>query len=114
MIWLTVGSIRLATHLYAEHLIDRDHYMDWLVAGLENSNQTKLPMWLLIVQIYWKDLLKLRRHGRRLVSAILSHHASVGAPRAAAFECPQLTTPRFITTPTGISYFPFRHSYIPS
>ncbi|KAI0385216.1 hypothetical protein F5Y04DRAFT_208103 [Hypomontagnella monticulosa] len=70
-------AIRLATHLYAEHLLDRDHYMDWLVAGLENSNQAKLPMWLLVVQIYWKDLLKLRRHGRRLVSAILSHHSSI-------------------------------------
>ncbi|KAI0116635.1 hypothetical protein F4776DRAFT_282317 [Hypoxylon sp. NC0597] len=70
-------AIRLATHLYAEHLLDRDHYMDWLVSGLESSNQAKLPMWLLIVQIYWKDILKLRRHGRRLVSAILSHHSSI-------------------------------------
>ncbi|KAI2617167.1 hypothetical protein GGR54DRAFT_649116 [Hypoxylon sp. NC1633] len=70
-------AIRLATHLYAEHLLDRDHYMDWLVSGLENSNQAKLPMWLLIIQIYWKDILKLRRHGRRLVSAILSHHSSI-------------------------------------
>ncbi|KAI2466768.1 hypothetical protein F4781DRAFT_404759 [Annulohypoxylon bovei var. microspora] len=70
-------AIRLATHLYAEHLLDRDHYMDWLVSGLENSNQAKLPMWLLIIQIYWKDILKLRRHGRRLVNAILSHHSSI-------------------------------------
>lgn len=70
-------AIRLATHLYAEHLLDRDHYMDWLVSGLENSNQARLPMWLLIIQIYWKDLLKLRRHGRRLISAILSHHSSI-------------------------------------
>ncbi|KAI1335325.1 transcription mediator subunit Med12 [Xylariaceae sp. FL0016] len=70
-------GIRLATHLYAEHLLDRDHYMDWLIAGLENSNQAKLPMWLLIVQIYWKDMLKLRRHGRRVVTAIISHHCSI-------------------------------------
>lgn len=74
---LTISSIRLATHLYAEHLLDRDHYMDWLVSGLENSNQAKLPLWLLIIQIYWKDILKLRRHGRRLVNAILFHHSSV-------------------------------------
>ncbi|KAI1500674.1 transcription mediator subunit Med12 [Biscogniauxia marginata] len=70
-------AIRLATHLYAEHLLDRDHYMDWLVSGLENSNQAKLPMWMLIVQIYWKDILKLRKYGRRLVTAILSHHCSI-------------------------------------
>ncbi|KAL0937959.1 transcription mediator subunit med12 [Colletotrichum truncatum] len=66
-------AIRLATHLYAEHLVDRDHYMDWLVSGLENSTQSKLPMWILITQIYWKDLLRLRRYGRRLVNALLSH-----------------------------------------
>ncbi|KAI1090042.1 hypothetical protein F5B19DRAFT_347250 [Rostrohypoxylon terebratum] len=70
-------AIRLATHLYAEHLLDRDHYMDWLVSGLENSNHAKLPLWLLIIHIYWKDILKLRRHGRRLVNAILSHHSSI-------------------------------------
>ncbi|OLN86032.1 Mediator of RNA polymerase II transcription subunit 12 [Colletotrichum chlorophyti] len=65
------GSIRLATHLYAEQLVDRDHYMDWLVSGLENSTQSKLPMWILITQIYWKDLLCLRKYGRRLVNALL-------------------------------------------
>ncbi|KAI0172517.1 hypothetical protein GGR52DRAFT_410406 [Hypoxylon sp. FL1284] len=70
-------AIRLATHLYAEHLLDRDHYMEWLVSGLESSNQAKLPMWLLIVQIYWTDLLKLRKHGRRLINAVLSHHSSI-------------------------------------
>ncbi|KAM0279691.1 hypothetical protein ACHAQH_004493 [Verticillium albo-atrum] len=66
-------AIRLATHLYAEHLVDRDHYMDWLVGGLENSTHSKLPMWILITQIYWNDLLRLRRHGRRLGNALLVH-----------------------------------------
>ncbi|KAJ0267781.1 hypothetical protein Brms1b_012974 [Colletotrichum noveboracense] len=66
-------AIRLATHLYAEQLLERDHYMDWLVSGLENSTQAKLPMWILITQIYWKDLLRLRRYGRRLVNALLGH-----------------------------------------
>ncbi|KAI1181140.1 transcription mediator subunit Med12 [Nemania sp. FL0916] len=70
-------AIRLATHLYAEHLLDRDHYMEWLIASLEGSNEAKLPMWLLLVQIYWKDMLKLRRHGRRLVTTMLSHHCSI-------------------------------------
>ncbi|KAI1120403.1 transcription mediator subunit Med12 [Nemania abortiva] len=70
-------AIRLATHLYAEHLLDRDHYMEWLIASLESSGEAKLPMWLLLVQIYWKDMLKLRRHGRRLVTTILNHHCSI-------------------------------------
>ncbi|KAH7037405.1 transcription mediator subunit Med12 [Microdochium trichocladiopsis] len=70
-------AIRLATHLYAEHLLDRDHYMDWLVAGLENTTQARLPMWLLISQIYWKDMLRLRKYGRRLVTAIVGHYNSI-------------------------------------
>ncbi len=73
-----MASIRLATHLYAEHLLDRDHYMEWLISSLENSHEAKLPMWLLLIQIYWKDILKLRRHGRRLATAMLNHHCSVG------------------------------------
>ncbi|KAK7962177.1 transcription mediator subunit Med12 [Apiospora aurea] len=70
-------AIRLATHLYAEFLMDRDHYLDWLVSGLESSNQARLPMWILIVQIYWNDLLRCRKNGRRLVATILSHHEAL-------------------------------------
>lgn len=51
--------------------------MDWLVAGLEQCSHAKLPMHLLIVQIYWKDLLRLRKHGRRLVAALLNQYATV-------------------------------------
>ncbi|KAJ1335659.1 mediator of RNA polymerase II transcription subunit 12 [Microdochium nivale] len=70
-------AIRLATHLYAEHLLDRDHYMDWLVVGLENTSQARLPIWLLISQIYWKDLLRMRKYGRRLVTAVANHYNSI-------------------------------------
>ncbi|KAF9776199.1 hypothetical protein IL306_005647 [Fusarium sp. DS 682] len=66
-------AIRLATNLYSEQLLDRDHYLDWVVSGIENSPQSRIPMWLLIAQIYWKDLLRLRKYGRRLVFALLSH-----------------------------------------
>ncbi|KAK4216604.1 mediator of RNA polymerase II transcription subunit 12 [Rhypophila decipiens] len=67
-------AIRLATQLYAEYLLDREHYMEWLVSSFENSHQSKLPMWVLLIQIYWKDLLRLRKYGRRLVTALTSHY----------------------------------------
>ncbi|KAH7019927.1 hypothetical protein EDB80DRAFT_870537 [Ilyonectria destructans] len=66
-------AIRLATNLYSEQLLDRDHYLDWVVSGIENSPQSKMPMWILIAQIYWKDLMRSRKYGRRLVFALLSH-----------------------------------------
>ncbi|KAK0655862.1 hypothetical protein B0T16DRAFT_315206 [Cercophora newfieldiana] len=70
-------AIRLATHLYAEHLIDREHYMEWLVQGLENSDQSKLPMWMLLTEIYWKDLLRVRKYGRRLVTTLIRHYHEI-------------------------------------
>jgi mediator of RNA polymerase II transcription subunit 12 len=65
-------AIRLATYFYSEYLLDREHYMDWIVSALENSPQPKLPMWLLIAQIYWKDILQYRKYGRRLAAALLN------------------------------------------
>ncbi|TVY92571.1 Mediator of RNA polymerase II transcription subunit, partial [Lachnellula willkommii] len=66
-------AIRLAAHFHAEYLLDREHYMDWLVSSLENSPQAKLPLWILITQVYWKDLVKYRKYGRRLAGALLGH-----------------------------------------
>ncbi|KAK2629649.1 hypothetical protein QTJ16_000469 [Diplocarpon rosae] len=68
-------AIRLAAHFHAEQLLDREHFMDWLVASLENSPQTKLPMWLLITQVYWNDLSKYRKFGRRLSAALMNQLA---------------------------------------
>jgi len=76
--WLTMYTrIRLATHFHAEYLLDREHYMDWLVSSLESSTQTKLPVWLLITQVYWSDLLKYRKYGRRLSTALVNHLTEV-------------------------------------
>jgi mediator of RNA polymerase II transcription subunit 12 len=82
-----MNSIRLAAHFHAEHLLDREHYMDWLVSSLENSPQPKLPMWLLITQIYWKDLLKYRKYGRRLASALMNQLVEVCSLLSASYTC---------------------------
>lgn len=63
----------MATNLYSEHLLDREHYLDWVMSGLEGSPQARLPMWMLIARIYWRELLRTRKYGRRLVSALLQH-----------------------------------------
>lgn len=116
------NRIRLATHLYAEQLLDRDHYMEWLVSGLENSTQAKLPMWMLITQIYWKDLLAMRKSGRRLVTALLSHlhvvsRVGILQPTYPEFVVTNLLpTHRFKTTPIRTylaSYLPGLHHYFP-
>lgn len=44
---------------------------------MENSPQSKLPMWILILQLYWKDLLRMRKTGRRLVASLLNHLSAI-------------------------------------
>lgn len=80
--------IRLAAHFHAECLLDREHYIDWILSSLETTSQAKLPMWLLIAQMYWEDILKYRRFGRRFTTVLLNrfsevwHHHSI-LPHAA-------------------------------
>ncbi|KAI9641080.1 RNA polymerase II mediator complex subunit [Ciborinia camelliae] len=65
-------AIRLAAHFHAECLIDREHYIDWILSSLETTSQSKLPIWLLIAQVYWEDIVKYRRFGRRLTTTLLN------------------------------------------
>lgn len=51
--------------------------MEWLLSGVESSPQSKLPMWILILQLYWKDLLRMRKTGRRLVASLLNHLSAI-------------------------------------
>lgn len=69
--------IRLAAHFHSECLIDREHYIDWILSSLEATSQPKLPIWLLISQVYWEDILKYRRFGRRLTTTLLNRFSEV-------------------------------------
>ena len=64
-------SLRLSTHLYSEHLLDQDHYLDWLIASFGDSDLDALPTWLLILRIHHQDVLQHRPRGRRLAEALL-------------------------------------------
>lgn len=68
-----LSSIRLATNLYTDQLLDHHHYLDWVTTSLENSSQARLPLWMLVTQIYLSDLMRSRRFARRIVLAILRH-----------------------------------------
>ncbi|KAA6408073.1 MAG: RNA polymerase II mediator complex component Srb8 [Lasallia pustulata] len=64
-------ALRLSSQLFSEHLMDQDHYIDWMIASLHNSDLDNAPIWLLITQIHWKEILQYRRRGRRLAEALL-------------------------------------------
>lgn len=68
-------ALQLATHLYKEHLLDDDHFLDWIIHGLDTCPSERLFIWLLIIQIshYWTDITSCRRRGRRLAESLLNH-----------------------------------------
>lgn len=69
---LTVARrIHLSATLYTEHLVDRDHYLDWVLSSLEGSDLDTLPIWFLVLQTVREDLVEYRRYGRRLAGIVL-------------------------------------------
>ncbi|KAL8650151.1 MAG: hypothetical protein Q9226_005265 [Calogaya cf. arnoldii] len=67
---MTYG-LRLATHLFAENLLDRDHYFDWLLNTINQTEPEPLPLYLLIVRSHLKEIGHSRRYGRRLAESLL-------------------------------------------
>ncbi|KAK5679505.1 RNA polymerase II mediator complex subunit [Elasticomyces elasticus] len=74
-------AAKLATAFYAERLLDADHYLDWIVSSFNEASIERLPIWIIMVQIFWKDLVGFLRRGRRLAEGILErlHTISEGA-----------------------------------
>ncbi|KAL8699836.1 MAG: hypothetical protein Q9224_001240 [Gallowayella concinna] len=67
---MTYG-LRLATHLFAESLLDRDHYFDWLLNAISQSDLDKVLVYLLVVRSHLVELGHSRRCGRRLAESLL-------------------------------------------
>ena len=72
---LTLSRLQLATHLYKEHLLDDDHFLDWILNCLDACPNERLFVWLLVVSVshYWIDIVSCRRRGKRLAEALLNH-----------------------------------------
>lgn len=77
-------AVKLATALYSEKLLDVDYYLDWIVSSLAESTMERLPIWIIITQIHWKDLTMFGRRGRRLAEGILEHLRSLNEAGSSA------------------------------
>ncbi|KAL2042917.1 hypothetical protein N7G274_003975 [Stereocaulon virgatum] len=73
-------GLRLASHLYSEHLLDREQYLSWLIDSLCDSDLDSLPIWLLLMQIHQQEVLQHRQRGRRLAEGILEHLENAHIP----------------------------------
>lgn len=63
----------LSAALYTQKLLDADHYLDWIVTSLREAVVDRLPVWIVLVQMYWKDITMFGRRGRRLAEGVLEH-----------------------------------------
>lgn len=65
------ASLKLAKHLLAEGLLDREHYFDWLLTALNYSDLDTLSMYMLIARTHLDEIGQHRRYGHRLANSLL-------------------------------------------
>lgn len=73
-------ALRLITRLYLESLLDRDHYLDWIVQSFASADIDHTPFWLMIVHLYKQDMSCHRRRGKKLAEALIDKYQSLEKP----------------------------------
>lgn len=68
---LILHSVSLTSRLFFERLLDHDQYLSWFLASLEAAPLNTVPVWLLMLGIYWNNIMRYRKRGRRLAEVLL-------------------------------------------
>lgn len=63
--------VGLTARLFFENLLDHDHFLEWFLSSFNSASLTTVPVWLLMLGIYWNNLVRYRRRGRRLAEILL-------------------------------------------
>lgn len=64
-------AVSLTARLFFEQLLDHDQYLGWFLSSLEAAPLNTLPVWLLMLGVYWNHILRYRKRGRRLAELLL-------------------------------------------
>ncbi|KAF7591900.1 RNA polymerase II mediator complex subunit [Aspergillus hancockii] len=73
-------AVSLAARLFFERLLDHDQYMGWFLSALETAPLNTVPVWLLMLGIYWDNIMRFRKRGRRLAELLLEKMRQVSQP----------------------------------
>jgi Transcription mediator complex subunit Med12. len=65
-------AIGLTARLFFENLLDHDHFIEWFLSSFEAASLVTVPVWLLMLGIYWNNIMRYRRRGRRLAEILLA------------------------------------------
>ncbi|CAG7925215.1 unnamed protein product [Penicillium olsonii] len=63
--------VGLTARLFFENLLDHDHFLEWFLTSFEAASISTVPVWLLMLGIYWNSIMRYRRRGRRLAELLL-------------------------------------------
>ena len=67
-------SLRLATRLFLESLLDRDCFLDWILSSMKSCSLERTPFWLMMVHVHGKELTRTRRRGRLLAETLVEKY----------------------------------------
>ncbi|KAI9374661.1 mediator of RNA polymerase II transcription subunit 12 [Aspergillus egyptiacus] len=76
-------AVSLTARLFFERLLDHEQYLNWFLSSFEGASLNLLPVWLLMLGIYWESILRFRQRGRRLAEVLLDklrHIAELAQP----------------------------------
>lgn len=66
-----ISRIGLTARFFSENLLDHDHFLEWFLSSFETASIGTIPIWLLMLGIYWNSIMRYRRRGRRLAELLL-------------------------------------------
>ncbi|KXG45781.1 Mediator complex, subunit Med12 [Penicillium griseofulvum] len=64
-------AVGLTARLFSENLLDHDHFLEWFLSSFEAASIGTIPIWILMLGIYWNSIMRYRRRGRRLAELLL-------------------------------------------
>ncbi|KAE8350277.1 mediator of RNA polymerase II transcription subunit 12 [Aspergillus coremiiformis] len=73
-------AVSLTARLFFERLLDHDQYLGWFLTSLETAPVNRTPVWLLMLGIYWDNIMRYRKRGRRLAELLLEKWRQVTQP----------------------------------
>ncbi|KAB8258163.1 mediator of RNA polymerase II transcription subunit 12 [Aspergillus pseudonomiae] len=73
-------AVSLTARLFLERLLDHDQYLGWFLSSLEAAPVNTVPVWLLMLGIYWDNIMRYRKRGRRLAELLLEKLRQVTQP----------------------------------
>lgn len=52
-------------------MLDENHYRNWVITSVQNSDLDSLLIWIVIARTQRRDLIQQRQQGRRFAQALL-------------------------------------------